>query len=152
MANQESQTSTWCPPPPSTAPVQDRRQLIDSRNNAGSDSICHTGQTPLGVTGLIRNQLTAHFSAPSFIENPNLKSLIWQDGPRTSIMIESAYRYLPEMADKRPAVLIKRNAYTNLRIGRGDLVGADTQGNYNYQTLTAPARPAKFWRPKCNGR
>jgi len=124
-------TQTWCPPEPPVLPSQNRRQLIGCEPS----SLRHTGWRRIAITGLLRNMLTAHFSDPLLIEDPDLKSLLWRPGDNTGIMIESVFRYRAALADKRPAILIKGNARQNLRVLRGDRQGADQQGNYVYTTL-----------------
>ena len=72
------------------------------------------------MTGLFRDLLQRHFASPAYIEEPDLQDLIWSAGERTSILIESAYRWRPELSQKRPAVIVKRNAYSKHRVGIND--------------------------------
>jgi len=126
-------TQTWCPPLPPEAPTQDRRQLGDSHEVAGA--ICHAGWRPLRLTGAIRRLLINHYSNPDFIEDPALAAAIWQNAPSSGILIESVHRWLGDLVEKRPAILLKRNAYQNLRIVLDDCAGTDKQGNVDYVTL-----------------
>lgn len=75
---------------------------------------------PQLMTGIFRDILTRHFLSADTIEEPALRELVWQPGERTAIVIESAHRWRPELSEGRPAVIIKRNAYSNLRMGIGD--------------------------------
>lgn len=49
-------------------------------------------------------------------------------------MIESIHRWRGDLAEKRPAILIKRNQYSNTRMTVGDQAGTDAQGNRQYVT------------------
>jgi hypothetical protein len=123
----------WCPPLPPERPVQDRRHLIDSRQTASA--LCHLGQRPLVITGIIRRLLISHFANSLNIEDPDLKTFIWQNNLATGILIESVQRWIGSLVEKRPAVLLKRNAYRNMRVLLNDRSGTDEQGNEEYLTL-----------------
>jgi hypothetical protein len=125
--------ANWCPPQPEQRPLQDRRQLVDSPQTAGS--ICQLGWRPLLITGVLRRLMISHFSNPKFIEDPALNEAIWQNAPSTGILIESVHRWIGSLVEKRPAILLKRNAYQNMRITLNDYIGADEQGNDDYTTL-----------------
>ena len=99
-----------------------------------ASSLCHFGWGPLLLTGLFRDWLTRHF-IPQNIEASDLRKLIWQEAASSGIMVESVWRWRPDMAEKRPAVLIKRNAFKNLRFSIGDQVSTDAQANDHYQTM-----------------
>ena len=98
--------------------------------------LCSLLPRPLILTGLFRDILTRHFCSPLYIEEPDLRQLIWKDDPKTKVLIESYWRWEPRTMEKRPAVILKRNAYKNQRIGiddrhqptRGD------RGNPHYAT------------------
>ena len=83
-------------------------------------AICSLLPRPLIMTGLLRDLLTRHFALPGYIEEPDLRHLIWQDAPTTGILIESYHRWDPRTMEKRPAVILKRNAYQNQRIAIDD--------------------------------
>lgn len=81
-------------------------------------ALCSYGMRPHVMTGFLRQLLIGHFSDPNNIEDPRVRRQITQVGgwqPDTGgsntggILIESITRWLPNTADKRPAVLIKRN-------------------------------------------
>lgn len=89
------------------------------------------------ITGLIRDMLTRHFAAPLQIEETDLRHLVWQEGVRTGILIESIHRWRGDLVGKRPAVIIKGNGRRNIRWGIGDSAGATEQGHRLYQTFWA---------------
>src|SRR6202042_3790824 len=68
------------------------------------------------------------------LKDPTGDPAIWRDGLDTGILIESVYRWRGEIAEKRPAIMIKRNGRKNLRYLRSDLQGANVQGFENYAT------------------
>ena len=72
------------------------------------------------MTGIFRDILSRHFSSAAFIEEPDLRQLLWKESEETNILIESVHRWRPELTEHRPAVIIKRNAYQNMRRGVGD--------------------------------
>lgn len=127
----------WCPPAPAPPLVQDRRQLI---GDCIKGSIAHLGWRANMMTGFLRRKLIEKFANPDHIESPDLKDptgqpAIWRPGNTTGILIESVFRFLPQLVEKRPAVLIKRNSLTNMRLFRSDYVGADTTMFENFTTL-----------------
>ena len=124
--------STWCPSLPDPVPPQDRKQLVGSLETA--EAWCHPGWRPLLLTGLFRGLMTHHFTAPN-IENPDLRTAIWREDVSSGILIESVYRWRGDMVEKRPAILIKRNAYQNVKLGIGNLAGTDGQGNQRFATM-----------------
>jgi len=98
-------------------------------------SLCSYGMRPHIMTGFLRQLFIAHFADPQNIEEPKLRKQVtdllnWRPengapdyGP---IAIESITRWTPQTADKRPAVIIKRNTWKWQRLGIGDVSG----GNY----------------------
>jgi hypothetical protein len=93
------------------------------------------GMQPIMITGLLRDMLIRHFSTASHIQAPDLRQLIWQGGNSTGILIESIHRWRGELVEKRPAVVIKRNAFKNLRLTVGERAGLTEQGHYEYSTF-----------------
>lgn len=87
------------------------------------------------LTGMVRDILIRHFTAPSNIEEPDLRHLVWRADERTGILIESIHRWRGELVEKRPAVIVKRNAYQNLRLALGDRSGLTEDGHYEYSTF-----------------
>lgn len=105
-----------------------------------SSALCSLLPRPLILTGLFREILTRHFASPDNIETPELAHLLWQEGETSGILIESIHRWRPELTEHRPAVIIKRNAYANQRVGIADrLMGpiADSRGTDHYSTFWA---------------
>ena len=99
---------------------------------------------PILLTGFFRDHFARHFGAlPSDtaakgVEQKSLQHLIWRDGERTSILIESLTRWDPTTTGNRPAILIKRNAYKNRRVGSGDrkqAPSADQHGHAHFGTF-----------------
>jgi len=88
------------------------------------------------LTGVLRDLLTSHFSTAAGIEEPSLKHLLWRDSENTDILIESLYRWRPELTQKRPGILIKRGPAKNARHGINDTLAGnlDLSGNVSYST------------------
>lgn len=127
-----SAPADWCPVPPASPnlPPVGRSGLAPIE----ASSLCARGWRPLMITGLLRDLLARHFSEPLDIEEPDLRHLIWREGTTTGILVESIHRFRPELVNKRPAVIIKRNAMQNLRLGIGDSTGATGQGVPTFKT------------------
>lgn len=83
-------------------------------------NLCSVLPRPLILTGLFRELLIRHFAKAEYVENPELAHLLWQEGEKSPILIESVHRWRPETTERRPAILIKRNSYSNRRMGIGD--------------------------------
>ena len=91
------------------------------------DSLCENGWQPLLLTGLFRDMLIRHFSDPKELRSEDLRQFIWKPGADSGILIESAYRWRGDLVEKRPAILVKRNAYRQRRLGiRDEMIGAGT--------------------------
>lgn len=121
----------WCLPSTSeTTPPPATQVIPDLISN-----LCSKGWRPIMLTGLLRDLLTRHFQ-PRLVEDTDLRSLIWrEDAKDTKILIESIHRWRGELVEFRPAIIVKRNTYQNMRIGIGDLVGADGRGQNRYSTF-----------------
>lgn len=101
-------------------------------------SLCSLLPRPLLLTGVFRDILTRQFISAAYIEQPELKNLLWKDGHDTGILIESVHRWVPTVTEKRPAVIVKRNAYQNVRRGIGDVrqgPSADRDGFEHFVTF-----------------
>ena len=126
----------WCPPDNGDGDggdgtgEQDRGQLLSP---AIRSSVCQLGMRPLILTGALRHILIHLFSSASQIEEPDLRSYIWREGRDTSILIESVNKWRGDLVEFRPAVLIKRNPFRNVRLGIADRVGmtGETFDTYN---------------------
>lgn len=107
--------------------------------------LCGYGMRPHVVTGVLRQLLIAHFADANNIEDPLLRqkfidSGAWQVDENglndTGILIESITRWTPNSANKRPAVLIKRNSWQWQKLAIGDLTGHDySTGEKSYTGL-----------------
>ena len=105
-------------------------------------ALCSYGMRPHVMTGLLRQLLITHFSDPDNIEEPRIRRHVqtlgaWQPAESGisagGILVESITRWLPNTADMRPAVLIKRNGWKWLRQGIGDATGQnDYTGQQSY--------------------
>jgi len=89
------------------------------------------------MTGLMRLLLTDHYRTPDNIEHEQFKRRLWKEGTDTGILIEDASVWTPELSDKRPAVIIKRNNWRSIKLGLDNLSGTTPEG-FNEHT--------KFWR------
>ena len=108
-------------------------------------ALCSYGMRPHLMTGLLRQLLLAHFSDPDNIEEPRLRRQLEELGAwRPSdnglnaggILIESITRWQPATADKRPAILIKRNGWRWQRQGIGDRASTNVyEGSNQYVGL-----------------
>ncbi len=87
-------------------------------------SICQLGPRPLVVTGWFRIWLAAHFSSAQLIEDQESTALttdLWTpDNKTTKILIESVTKWVPELTEMRPGIVIKRNKWTRVRKGIND--------------------------------
>jgi len=115
-------------------------------NRLGNISaVCSYGMRPHVVTGLLRQLLTAHFADTDNIEEPTLRRRLEETGPwkkdengsnGSGLQIESITRWKPATTDKRPAIIIKRNAWKWQRIGIGDISGVNAfEGSTSYTGL-----------------
>jgi hypothetical protein len=92
-------------------------------------ALCSYGMRPHVMTGLLRQLLLSHYSDPDNIEEPRVRRQLAEIGmwkPSDNglnaggILIESITRWQPATADKRPAILIRRNGWRWMRQGIGD--------------------------------
>lgn len=98
-------------------------------------ALCSYGMRPHVMTGFLRQLLIGHFSDPENIEEPRVRRHIeeigvWQPTDENlnhnGLLIESITRWAPNNADKRPAILIKRNEWKWNRQVIGDLASANS--------------------------
>lgn len=110
-------------------------------------SLCSYGMRPHVMTGFLRQLLIGHFADPDNIEEARIRRQLeamgaWKPADNGlsagGFLIESITRWVPNAADQRPAILIKRNQWDWLRQGIGDRVG----DNY----LTGKTNYAGFWQ------
>ncbi len=119
-----STPENWCGKLPE--PPKDEPQSISV------SSLCEMGWQPLLLTGFLRDDLIRHFTTPSEIEATDLRKYLWREDERTGILIESVFRWRGDVVEKRPAILIKRNAYQCEPIVLDDLTGEDEK-SYQYE-------------------
>lgn len=100
-------------PIPATNPRFDRRWVRD---------LCELGPRPLITTGWLRLWMTHHFQKGNFESTaPSIQKAFWSsDRARTGIAIESVTKWIPELTEHRPGVIIKRNAWKRVRLGIAD--------------------------------
>jgi hypothetical protein len=108
----------WC----STTPPTPKESCDTQSPYFKPDSLCENGWQPLYLTGLFRDILIRHFSNADNLRSTDLSQFIWKDGSDSGILIESVYRWRGDLVEKRPAILIKRNAYRQRRLGIKDEV------------------------------
>jgi hypothetical protein len=126
--------SETCPPDP----------LPEDRVSRVSD-LCGSGMRPHVLTGFLRQLLTTHFTDPDNIEDLKLRQKLKEIGgwkpnnnglSDSGILIESITRWAPNEADKRPAVIIKRNNWQWQKIAIGDLTATNyIDGSKSYTGL-----------------
>ena len=122
---------SWCSPPESDGgDAECDPQLI----GCIISNLAAMGWRPLLLTGLFRDLLVHHFATTAHIEEPDLRRFVWQEDERSGILIASEHRWRGELVEKRPAVIIKRNAYKNLRIGIADRIGINERGGDAFLT------------------
>ena len=122
--------------PPGTSP-ENRLESISS--------LCSYGMRPHVMTGLLRQLLLAHFSDPNNMDDPHVRRQLetlgaWKPSDnglnQGGVLIESITRWQPATADKRPAILIKRNAWEWRRQGIGDRASTNVyEGSTQYVGL-----------------
>lgn len=90
-------------------------------------ALCSLGTRPTLITGYLRQWFMAHFSVAARIENPQLRSKLWNENRlQTEIEVEDVLRWKPSTTEFRPALLIARNDYKVLRFGIDDrMMGTD---------------------------
>lgn len=73
--------------------------------------LCDHPITNVDITAVLKLILTSYFSSSENIVHPQLKNRIYTDDTRTGIIIESSGAFLPTEAEKRPALLIRRETW-----------------------------------------
>lgn len=103
----------WCPDP-------DTPQVKDPANVQSTiklSHLCERGWQPLLITGFLRDFLIRQWISAENILAPEMKKFLWSPQNDTGIVIESVSRFQPKLVNKRPAIMIKRNAMTNVPLG-----------------------------------
>ena len=88
--------------------------------------LCGHPITNVDITAVLKLILTSYFSSAENITHPQLKNRIYTDSPQTGIIIESSGAFLPTEAEKRPAVLIKRDTW---KVDQSGVLGGYEQGS-----------------------
>jgi len=117
----------WCPEP-DTPQGKDPAKV---QSTVKLSHLCERGWQPLLITGFLRDFLIRQWMDATNILTPELKKFLWSPQNNTGIVIESVYRYQPTLVSKRPAIMIKRNAITNIPLG---IRGTIHNGGNNVQT------------------
>ncbi len=80
--------------------------------------LCPLMPRPQLVTGILTQWMRLHFSDPSHIEIPLLRSYIWTADDTTSkLPIESVFKWNPAMTEARPGIFLKRGPWKVLNLG-----------------------------------
>jgi hypothetical protein len=97
-------------------------------------SPCSFGLTPLLMTGFLIQWLGDHFSQRSNLEHPELRDVLWSANTRNGILIASITDWDPSAVEKRPGIIVKRNAWTPERIAIDDRLTPTADG-YEYYSV-----------------
>lgn len=100
--------------------------------------LCDQGNRLLITTGLLRLWLVGHFQQANLEDqDQTIQKMLWSPQATSGILIESITRWRPEMTEKRPGVIIKRNGWKRLRLGIADRMmgtvestGQEVYGNF----------------------
>lgn len=91
-------------------------------------SLCSFGMRPYVMTGFLRRLLIQHYADPETIAETTIRTRFretgaWRAGADTGLYIESITRWRPELAESRPGLVIKRNAWKWERVVIGGFAG-----------------------------
>jgi hypothetical protein len=98
-------------------------------------SPCSFGLTPILMTGFLLQWLGDHFATRENIEHPELRDILWRANTRNGILIASITDWKPQAVEKRPAVIIKRNAWQPERLAIDDRLTPMADGFEHYYTI-----------------
>lgn len=138
-----SEPVDWCPttttPDPSSAlpdyGIEVRPDLADpTAANHILSKLCLRVWRPSLLSGFIVKLLRDHFSQDSTIMDPILKGKLWKNDTTTEVSIAMSSDFNADLVNMRPALILKRNAFQQQRIGLNDVSGKDQQGNEQYCT------------------
>ena len=96
---------------------------------------CSFGLTPILMTGFLLQWLGDHFSRRQNVEHPELRDILWRANTRNGILIASITDWDPKAVEKRPGIIIKRNAWTAERLAIDDRLTPTPDGDEHYCTL-----------------
>ena len=120
-----------CVPPDAPEPVEQYIGYMYS-------SVCATQPRRLIVTGVFIDIMRQHFADPALLDEAHLQNLVWRPDDTTGILIESVTKWVPRLTEKRPAIIVKPNSMTNVRLGLNDQrqgPPVDAQGNKHFSTF-----------------
>ncbi len=110
--------------------------------DTAASAICSLGLArPRLMTGMLRDWLTTHFSASERIEDPAIRNYIWKPNsltdittaPSSPLYIDDILVWDPRHTEGRPAILLKRNDWREVRFGIDDRnQGLDKTGAEHY--------------------
>lgn len=104
-------------------------------------TLCSLGMRQLVMHGFLISWLRDHFARLSNLEDAFLRNArqpwLWRAGPNTGIAIESNTVWNPGLAEKVPALIVKRGAWTGRRLGINDewLGGRSADGITRYSRM-----------------
>ncbi len=101
------------------------------------DNLCSLGQRPYLMTGGLVQAMRQHFAARDLIADPVLKECVWTPEQDSGIVVESITRWLPDVSNRRPAIVVKRNDFSVLSLGINDELQGwySADGNEYYTTF-----------------
>lgn len=93
-------------------------------------SLCSFGMRPYVMTGFLRRLLIQHYADPETIAETTIRTRFrgtgaWTATENTGLYVESITRWRPELAESRPGLVIKRNAWKWERVTIGSQAGAE---------------------------
>ncbi len=108
------------------------RVVADTSCIPALSALLSFGYTPLILTGTIRQLLLQHYCDPDNILSARLRRYLQQNGawnntPNTGLLIESVANWRPEVAGKRPALLIREGDWDFKQVLIGDTIGTEWQ-------------------------
>jgi len=122
----------------------DQVQILDE----DPSSLCVTGHRPHILTGVFVWLEITHFAEPRNITDADLRPFHWQSedldaGVSRGIQIQALTKWNPAQVQYRPAIFVKRNKITPIRLSIGDklhatggkLINAGIQANPYYLML-----------------
>jgi hypothetical protein len=98
---------------------------------------CDLPASPDFITGLLVQALRQHFGSPETIEDQALRDHTSGGTYSSLIAVESADRWLPNLANHRPALIVSAGSWSPVRLGINDeLMGHfNPDGSRQFETL-----------------
>ncbi len=93
-------------------------------------SVCSIGMRPYVMTGFLRRLLIQHYADPECVADVVMRTRFqgangWKSDTSTGLYIESITRWRSELAENRPGLVIKRNAWRWERVTIGSQAGSE---------------------------